>query len=108
MSWTPFLHLSRFASEASCNELYYNRLKKETGASGSPIYILPMADTKSYNAVFCLRVDDPVVANAQLEETAKLSGEGNTGVGILRERSFQSLNDAARCWFIQAFQITRN
>ena len=62
-----------------------------------------MTDAKDENAVFYLRVDDPVVANAQLEETAKLSSEGDTGVGILEECSFQSLDDAARCWLIQAF-----
>ncbi len=75
------------------------------GDGGSPIDVLPMADAKDEHAVCCLRVDDPIVANAQLEETAKLSGEGDAGVEILGAHSFQSLNDAACGWFIQAFEI---
>lgn len=67
-----------------------------------------MADAKNQKPIFYLRIDDPVVADAQLEEAAKLSGERDAGVGILGERSLQSLNDAARYWFIQAFQIARN
>ena len=58
--------------------------------------VLAMTNPEHKNAVAGLRVDDAVVADAQLEEAAKLPGERNPGMGVAVQGALKLLDHPPR------------